>query len=224
MNDLKTCHCRACNASSNPFERRMVLCAICGNKRCPHAADHNYACTNSNEPNQKGSVYCSPELSVAVEKFHECLPRSAGHYWWRETSACEWRMVEITPSSDGTYKPIEMNAYDREKSEWGGRNLGLWQEQGKIGEWVAITKPVSSDLLQSEPLRAAYSREELAKKMDEWMVEFFDHPLNEIKDSINSSALTFHLQIPHLHRHDQTTTRHQVQRKSLGGNQGPHHA
>ena len=28
---------------------RMFLCATCGNKRCPHAADHRHACTNSNE-------------------------------------------------------------------------------------------------------------------------------------------------------------------------------
>jgi len=33
------------------------LCSICGNKRCPHAADHDLACTNSNEPGQPGSNY-----------------------------------------------------------------------------------------------------------------------------------------------------------------------
>lgn len=36
---------------------RMFLCAICGNKRCPHAADHRLVCTNSNAPGQKGSLY-----------------------------------------------------------------------------------------------------------------------------------------------------------------------
>lgn len=35
----------------------MIVCQICGNKRCPHATDHNNACTNSNEPGQKGSAY-----------------------------------------------------------------------------------------------------------------------------------------------------------------------
>jgi hypothetical protein len=35
----------------------MILCSKCGNKRCPHATDHNNACTNSNEPGQKGSKY-----------------------------------------------------------------------------------------------------------------------------------------------------------------------
>jgi len=32
-------------------------CEICGNKRCPHHTDHNFACTGSNEPGQLGSAY-----------------------------------------------------------------------------------------------------------------------------------------------------------------------
>lgn len=41
----------------DPRVSRMFLCEICGNKRCPHAADHNLACTGSNEPGQRGSLY-----------------------------------------------------------------------------------------------------------------------------------------------------------------------
>lgn len=37
--------------------RFMVVCKTCGNKRCPKAADHNNACTGSNEPGQPGSDY-----------------------------------------------------------------------------------------------------------------------------------------------------------------------
>lgn len=36
---------------------RMIVCPTCGNKRCPHATDHNLPCTNSNEPGQEGSRY-----------------------------------------------------------------------------------------------------------------------------------------------------------------------
>jgi hypothetical protein len=36
---------------------RMILCAVCGNKRCPKATNHLNECTGSNEPNQKGSAY-----------------------------------------------------------------------------------------------------------------------------------------------------------------------
>jgi hypothetical protein len=36
---------------------RYFLCPLCGNKRCPHATDHWFACTNSNLPGQAGSRY-----------------------------------------------------------------------------------------------------------------------------------------------------------------------
>ena len=36
---------------------RMILCGECGNKRCPHATDHRFTCTGSNEPGQTGSRY-----------------------------------------------------------------------------------------------------------------------------------------------------------------------
>ncbi|OWT55346.1 hypothetical protein CEY09_30640 [Achromobacter marplatensis] len=35
----------------------MVLCPVCGNKRCPRASNHIYACTRSNEPGQVGSTF-----------------------------------------------------------------------------------------------------------------------------------------------------------------------
>jgi hypothetical protein len=31
----------------------FIACNICGNKRCPHAKDHNKACTNSNALGQE---------------------------------------------------------------------------------------------------------------------------------------------------------------------------
>lgn len=36
---------------------RFIVCETCGNKRCPHATNHIYACTNSNESGQLGSDY-----------------------------------------------------------------------------------------------------------------------------------------------------------------------
>lgn len=35
----------------------MILCEICGNKRCPHATDHRHKCTDSNESGQAGSIF-----------------------------------------------------------------------------------------------------------------------------------------------------------------------
>lgn len=44
---------------------RMIVCPVCGNKRCPKASDHELECTGSNEPGQKGSVY---GYSAAISK------------------------------------------------------------------------------------------------------------------------------------------------------------
>ena len=69
MERLNECGCRKCLRARDaqirvlgsiaiPVEMTMmILCPTCGNKRCPHATDHDLACTNSNEPGQKGSAY-----------------------------------------------------------------------------------------------------------------------------------------------------------------------
>lgn len=56
---INNCHCHKCNPidASKPDTMYMRLCPNCGNKRCPKASDHNNPCTNSNEPNQEGSIY-----------------------------------------------------------------------------------------------------------------------------------------------------------------------
>ena len=52
------CNCRRCMPKKQLMDYpMMIVCSICGNKRCPHATDHEYDCTNSNEPGQKGSYY-----------------------------------------------------------------------------------------------------------------------------------------------------------------------
>jgi len=56
-----TCQARAaqpcCWKCATPEQRRhrMILCPTCGNKRCPHATDHELGCSGSNEPGQPGS-------------------------------------------------------------------------------------------------------------------------------------------------------------------------
>jgi hypothetical protein len=46
------CQCASCSPNKLGGPMRMILCPRCGNKRCPHAADHQNTCTNSNEPGQ----------------------------------------------------------------------------------------------------------------------------------------------------------------------------
>ena len=56
---METCYCERClpNSILDPRGMRMIVCSICGNKRCPHATDHRNACTRSNEPGQRGSSW-----------------------------------------------------------------------------------------------------------------------------------------------------------------------
>lgn len=51
------CGCHRCIHERGHVAHHIVVCRTCGNKRCPHATDHNLACTGSNEPGQPGSVY-----------------------------------------------------------------------------------------------------------------------------------------------------------------------
>lgn len=58
------CGCRNCINEKNKEKVDnessfvgFIVCVTCGNKRCPHANDHQNACTNSNEPGQAGSAY-----------------------------------------------------------------------------------------------------------------------------------------------------------------------
>lgn len=58
------CLCRTCRPVTMN-DMRFVVCPECGNKRCPHANDHNNACTGSNEPGQAGSAYpAAPQQEV----------------------------------------------------------------------------------------------------------------------------------------------------------------
>lgn len=44
-------------AIMNPINMPLIVCKECGNKRCPKATNCKNKCTDSNEPNQEGSVY-----------------------------------------------------------------------------------------------------------------------------------------------------------------------
>lgn len=62
------CGCITCVMEAlerKPFphnlNRPFIVCPECGNKRCPKATSHDNDCTNSNEPNQPGSIYSTKE-------------------------------------------------------------------------------------------------------------------------------------------------------------------
>lgn len=66
---VSACGCETCRPITLS-DMRMVLCSICGNKRCPHATDHRNVCGNSNEPGQPGSSYGGMRTLAAVNVGH----------------------------------------------------------------------------------------------------------------------------------------------------------
>lgn len=61
---MTNCTCEKCMPNVLPMLPRFIVCSICGNKRCPHATDHENECTNSNEPGQIGSRYGNFKLDL----------------------------------------------------------------------------------------------------------------------------------------------------------------
>lgn len=72
------CTCNACWPihAADPPSVFMRLCPNCGNKRCPKASHHDYACTGSNESGQPGSVYQSSALVFPVSAANPPSPRA----------------------------------------------------------------------------------------------------------------------------------------------------
>lgn len=76
--EIAPCGCYACIGNQPVHEgafltvgmTRMIVCAECGNKRCPHGTDHRSPCTGSNEPNQPGSRYQYHIPPVSTEEAH----------------------------------------------------------------------------------------------------------------------------------------------------------
>jgi len=74
MSETYCCH----KCLARGFLTQMLLCPLCGNKRCPKATDHTLACTNSNEPNQPGSIYGGLEVEGAPD---DDTPTTQGELW-----------------------------------------------------------------------------------------------------------------------------------------------
>jgi len=88
------CHCRCCLLERGMEIVWMVVCPICGNKRCPKATDCQLACTNSNNVDQEGSVYGNPS-----DRYNSIKPR----------------LMQIVDSGD--YESLRAFCIGREPSE-----------------------------------------------------------------------------------------------------------
>jgi hypothetical protein len=109
-----------------PFKRiTMVVCPVCGNKRCPKATDAALDCTGSNEPGQPGSSYRRVTLSPAVER----LVRAAA-----ETPRCS-TCVHWVPDRDWQYERWGdcVLLSDAERDDTAGVHFGPHNEETVVG-------------------------------------------------------------------------------------------
>jgi hypothetical protein len=69
--------CHSCfKTSGGVMLDRMIVCPDCGNKRCPKASNHALKCTNSNDPNQVGSIYTAPPQRTEQNFCSRCGKRT----------------------------------------------------------------------------------------------------------------------------------------------------
>jgi DNA-directed RNA polymerase subunit RPC12/RpoP len=78
--------CHSCfKTSGGVMLDRMIVCPDCGNKRCPKASNHALKCTNSNDPNQVGSIYTHPPQRTWVGLTDEERSQLVTlHHGWNE--------------------------------------------------------------------------------------------------------------------------------------------
>lgn len=100
------CNCRQCLRDRKDTiggiateSARMIVCNICGNKRCPHATNHRYPCTDSNEPGQPGSAYGGESVppSAPDDLVREIERALEG---WYDGSKEEWPHVLLQRARD----------------------------------------------------------------------------------------------------------------------------
>lgn len=65
----RECQCAKCKPMTitDLSSIRMILCEHCGNKRCPHAEDHDLLCMGSNVPDQP-KVLRHPRAPLTVSQ------------------------------------------------------------------------------------------------------------------------------------------------------------
>ena len=62
----------------------QLVCPICGNKRCPHASDHNYECTNSNDVGQNVSNCTTCKFTDAIYENEKCCKCDRTYSMWEQ--------------------------------------------------------------------------------------------------------------------------------------------
>lgn len=113
---LRPCSCGNCTGFS--LTATMILCPACGNKRCPRASDHRFACTGSNESGQFGSIYGESfarcELSNSSDNRHVsfhcsdcCIEQQNADHARIERQAREFCEIDVSEAMGGSRVPLE---------------------------------------------------------------------------------------------------------------------
>ena len=108
------CWCHKCNegrlVNGVPFAMtQMIVCPICGNKRCPHASDHALACTASNDPIAAPAA-AQAEPCIGSDPVCPCQDGDACHY--RDTATTKaWPIPQAEPKRE---PPPEFIAWVRD--------------------------------------------------------------------------------------------------------------
>jgi len=60
------CTCTRC-LHPQEFRLKTILCPTCGNKHCPRADWHGFACTGTDEPGQAGKITLAQAVAALDE-------------------------------------------------------------------------------------------------------------------------------------------------------------
>jgi hypothetical protein len=134
------CWCETCRPNTM-LQSRMILCPVCGNKRCPRTTHHDNACTGSNEPGQRGSSwenYPTPGAGGAGDELAPCDYRSM---YESAVNAVSNLIAERDALRAAVEKIIDGTQYP----DWGAsgdalRELqGVWDEaQGELADIAKV--------------------------------------------------------------------------------------
>jgi hypothetical protein len=107
---------------------RMIVCPLCGNKRCPHASDHRNACTNSNESGQPGSaapekfqkelLQCVKRLETVAYRLRQTL---RGEEWTRrehDAAIIEDEVISVLKDLSGTHPEGKSSLIEKNRSKF----------------------------------------------------------------------------------------------------------
>jgi hypothetical protein len=101
MSEMK-CWCHTCHPLGVD-RMEMVLCPDCGNKRCPKANNHEYACSGSNDTDQPGSAYSNIPYVETFARVADALTDSKEAADALHTEY-ERRRIDGVPGVDGETK------------------------------------------------------------------------------------------------------------------------